>query len=246
MDRKAQVKPYNNSDDHKSQVRAMFNNIAPSYDGMNRLLSLGVDKIWRNKLVKMVAQSQPHTLLDMATGTADIALAMARNVNSLEKIIGVDLSEHMIELGKLKCQGKEWSQKVQLEVGDAENLRFEDNTFDAITVGFGVRNFTDLVRGVDELARVLKPGGKLWILEFSQPDFLPFAFIFEGYFKFLLPLLGRWGSKDAGAYRYLYNSVQSFPQGKELWNALSEVALEPVFFKKLTFGICCIYCLEKK
>jgi demethylmenaquinone methyltransferase / 2-methoxy-6-polyprenyl-1,4-benzoquinol methylase len=246
MDRKAQVKPYNNSDDHKSQVRAMFNNIAPSYDGMNRLLSLGVDKIWRRQLVKMVAQSQPRTLLDMATGTADIAMALSKNVSSLEKIVGVDLSERMIELGKQKCQSDGSAKKVFLEVGDAEKLRFENNTFDAITVGFGVRNFSDLVQGVGELARVLKPGGKLWILEFSQPDFLPVKFVFEGYFRFILPLLGRWGSKDAGAYRYLYNSVQSFPQGEDLWIALSEVALEPLFFKKLTFGICCIYCLEKR
>jgi demethylmenaquinone methyltransferase/2-methoxy-6-polyprenyl-1,4-benzoquinol methylase len=243
---KPEVKPYNSSEDHKSQVRSMFNNIASSYDYMNKILSLGIDHYWRSRLIREVKICKPKIVLDMATGTADIAISLALGIPGIKNITGVDLSAKMINYGREKCQIKKVSDKVNLELGDAENLRFEDNSFDAITVGFGVRNFSNVLLGIKELERVLKPGGRLWVLEFSKPTFPLVKFFFGLYFKFLLPLVGRWGSNDPSAYKYLYESVQIFPQGKDFMTLLAQGGLEPLYFKKLTFGICCIYCSRKK
>ncbi|MCH2084129.1 MAG: bifunctional demethylmenaquinone methyltransferase/2-methoxy-6-polyprenyl-1,4-benzoquinol methylase UbiE [Saprospiraceae bacterium] len=234
------VKPYNQSESKKNQVSAMFNRIAPYYDLLNAVLSLGIDTIWRRKAIQQLNKNQPKIILDVATGTADLAIETAKQLNP-EKIVGVDISTQMLDIGRTKLKKKSLDQLITLEEGDSENLPFEDNTFDAITVAFGVRNFEHLEKGLKEMHRVLKPNGQLVVLEFSRPSIFPIKQLFNLYFKYILPRIGNLTSKDSRAYSYLYESVQAFPDGKDFVNILSKTGYKSNQCKALTLGICSIY-----
>ncbi len=239
-----EVKPYDSSGEKKEQVRDMFNRIAPHYDGLNRFLSLGIDIRWRRKAVAQLTVESGSTVLDVATGTADVALEIIKQ-HQPHQIIGVDIANNMLDLGRDKIRKKGLHQSIRLEQGDSENLRFSDNTFDAATVAFGVRNFQNLENGLNEIFRVLKPGGQLVVLEFSKPSVFPFKQIYHFYFRNILPLIGRFTSKDPRAYSYLYESVQAFPDGKAFEAELKKTGYSATTCKPLTFGICSIYWAQK-
>jgi demethylmenaquinone methyltransferase / 2-methoxy-6-polyprenyl-1,4-benzoquinol methylase len=239
------VKPYRKeSDDKKSQVSRMFNKIAPYYDFLNHFLSLGIDTIWRKRTIGQLADLDPKYLLDVATGTADLALEAYKQLQP-EKIIGVDISVEMLEIGQKKINKKGLENMIELQEGDSENLSFENNTFDAITVAFGVRNFENLEKGLEEMYRVLKKDGKLAVLEFSQPKVFPFKQLFNLYFKYLLPFIGKFTSKDPKAYKYLYDSVQAFPDGKNFVSILENSGFKSIQCISLSLGICSIYTGKK-
>jgi len=234
------VKPYNKEENKKGQVSKMFDNIAPYYDFLNRFLTLGIDTIWRKKAINELKSLDPKKILDVATGTGDVAIEITKQLNPTE-IIGLDISKEMLEIGKKKISKKKLSDIIQMELGDSENLRFENNTFDAITVSFGVRNFENLEKGISEMNRVLKKDGKLIVLEFSKPTIFPFKQLFNFYFKYILPLIGRFTSKDKHAYSYLYESVQAFPEGNEFIKVLEKTGFKSNTCKRLSLGICSIY-----
>lgn len=238
------VKPYETEGSKKSQVSTMFNNIAPYYDLLNRVLSLGIDKSWRKRAIHLLQQDNPQVILDVATGTADVALQVAKTLQP-EKITGVDISTEMLAIGREKVKKQSLQHIITLEEGDSENLPFPDNSFDAITVAFGVRNFEHLEKGLSEMYRVLKPGGKAIILEFSKPTIFPFKQLFNFYFRYILPTIGRLTSKDKRAYAYLYESVQAFPDGKNFVAILDRLGYQSTTFESLSLGICSIY-LGKK
>ncbi len=222
----------------------MFDRIAPYYDFLNRVLSLGIDTRWRRKLVRKISAPKPGQVLDVATGTGDVALEIHRQLpDSL--ITGADISEEMLEIGRKKVAKKGLTEQICLQAGDSENLPFPDNTFDAITVAFGVRNFEDLDLGLKEMNRVLKKGGKLAVLEFSKPVSFPFKQMYNAYFRYVLPLIGRLTSKDPRAYSYLYESVQAFPDGEDFIRILKNNGYKTLENIPLTFGICTIYLAEK-
>jgi demethylmenaquinone methyltransferase/2-methoxy-6-polyprenyl-1,4-benzoquinol methylase len=235
------VKPYEQSNDaKKKQVSNMFNNIAPYYDMLNHLLSMGVDKGWRKKMIKIL-NDQPHDLIvDVATGTADVAIAMAKTLN-VQKIVGIDIAQQMLDIGTKKIAKANLSEKISLEWGDSENLRFESNTVSAVTVAFGVRNFENVEAGLSEMYRILQPGGKVVILEFSKPRVFPLKQLYHFYFRRILPVVGRITSKDKKAYSYLYESVQAFPDGVDFTKLLDQTGFSQSTWKPLTFGICSIY-----
>lgn len=222
----------------------MFNNIAPYYDVLNRVLSLGIDVRWRKTAIEMLKESQPKRILDVATGTADFAIETKNQLNP-DQIIGIDISSQMLAIGRKKIEQKGWSQMMTLEEGDSENLPFADESFDAVTVAFGVRNFEHLEKGLSEMRRVLKKDGKIIVLEFSKPRTFPFRQIFNNYFRYVLPLIGRLTSKDKQAYNYLYESVQAFPDGEDFINILQKTGYQSAAFKPLTLGICSIYSATK-
>ena len=238
------VKPYEQEGSKKSQVTKMFNNIAPYYDFLNRFLSLGIDTIWRKKAINHLKAKNPKMILDVATGTADVALEMTRRLNP-EKIIGLDISAEMLEVGQKKINKQKKGSIIELKLGDSENLPFEDNTFDAITVAFGVRNFENLENGLKEMRRVLKQDGQLVVLEFSKPTIFPFKQLFNFYFAYILPTIGKLTSKDPRAYKYLYESVQAFPDGKRFVSILEKTGFKSNQCTALTLGICSIYSGEK-
>lgn len=240
-----EVKPYQKAGSKKSQVSKMFNRIAPYYDFLNRLLSLGVDTIWRKKAIQQLKVHQPKILLDVATGTADVALEISKSL-SPDKVIGIDISTEMLDIGRAKIKKRQLENQIELKEGDSENLPFQDNTFDAITVAFGVRNFENLERGLTEMYRVLKPGGQLVVLEFSKPKIFPFRQLFNLYFKYLLPFIGKMTSKDPRAYQYLYESVQAFPDGSQFVDILQVIGYKSNRCLPLTLGICSIYLGEKQ
>lgn len=221
----------------------MFDSIAPSYDLLNRLLSLGIDRGWRTKAIDSLKPVNPKQILDVATGTADLAIA-ALKLNP-DKVIGVDISEMMLEAGREKIEKLKLEDKIELRKGDSENLRFETNTFDAITVAFGVRNFENLQKGIDEMYRVLKPGGRIAILEFSKPKSFPFKQVYNFYFSNILPLFGRAISNSKNAYTYLPESVKHFPEGKEFTDYLIRAGFTHTNTQLLTFGICSLYTAVK-
>ena len=231
------VKPYQSEGSKKEQVQQMFDNIAHRYDFLNRFLSLGIDKGWRKKAIKMLEAYQPKRILDVATGTADFAIATLE-INP-EEVIGVDISEGMLDVGRKKITEKGIT-NIRLESGDSENLQFEDASFDAVIVAFGVRNFENLEKGLAEINRVLRPGGVAMILEFSKPKGL-FGVIFSIYNKTLLPLWGKLFSGDNAAYKYLPESVAAFPEGDEFKQIITSVKYNNVTDRRLTFGICSIY-----
>lgn len=222
----------------------MFDNISPKYDLLNRVLSMGIDISWRKKVVKLLKKENPQSILDVATGTADLAIALTKTGANL--ITGVDISAGMLEVGRKKVLDKGLDQKIILQIEDAENLSFRDNTFDAVTVSFGVRNFENLEKGLSELFRVLKPGGKLVILEFSQPTKFPFNKLYQFYFKNVLPLIGKMVSRNASAYTYLPASVSAFPYGKNFETILQRTGFIETQWKELTLGIATIYWGSKK
>ncbi|OWY22727.1 bifunctional demethylmenaquinone methyltransferase/2-methoxy-6-polyprenyl-1,4-benzoquinol methylase UbiE [Sphingobacteriales bacterium UPWRP_1] len=221
----------------------MFNNIAPRYDFLNRLLSLGIDRWWRWRAINQLKDKKPQTILDVATGTADVAIAAMR-LKPIS-VTGVDISEQMLALGKEKVKKLNLQNKITLQIADAENLPFPDNSFDAITVAFGVRNFENLQKGLAELLRVLKPSGKLVVLEFSKPKIFPVKQLFNIYFKYILPLIGKVVSKDNSAYTYLPESVQAFPEGKQFIQILQQTGFKLTTCTQLTLGISSLYTAEK-
>lgn len=234
------VKPYSDSElSKKKQVEQMFDNISPKYDLLNRVLSMGIDVSWRKDVVKRVNQSNPQKILDIATGTGDLAIQMAKSNQS--QITGFDLSAGMLEIGKKKIAAENLQDRIEMIQGDAENMPFEDNTFDCITVAFGVRNFENLEKGLSEIYRVLKPGGRFIILEFSQPETFPMKQLYSFYSKNILPKIGKKISKDESAYTYLPDSVKAFPYGEKMKNILKDLNFINPSDKKLTFGIASIY-----
>jgi len=234
------VKPYSDSDlTKKQQVEQMFDNISGKYDLLNRILSMGIDVSWRKKVVKSVKKENPKTLLDIATGTGDLAIAMAKETDA--KITGFDLSAGMLEVGKRKIAEENLQDRIEMIQGDAEKMPFADDSFDVITVAFGVRNFENLKNGLDDIYRVLKPGGKFIILEFSQPEAVPMKQLYTFYSRYILPKIGKKISKDQSAYTYLPDSVKAFPYGDEMKKILKNSNFVEPFDKKLTFGIASIY-----
>jgi demethylmenaquinone methyltransferase/2-methoxy-6-polyprenyl-1,4-benzoquinol methylase len=240
-----EITPYENDQvSKKGQVTNMFDKIAPYYDQLNRFLSLGIDIIWRKKTIKLLKESRPESILDIATGTGDLAIEAA-NVIKPKHIIGVDISVNMLNIGKEKIAKKGLQDVISLEVGDSENLRFDTNSFDAVTAAFGVRNFGNIEKGLSEMYRVLKPGGTLAILEFSKPRVFPLKQGFNIYFKNILPIIGKIRSKDPRAYQYLYESVQAFPDYEKFITVLDKVGFHQTNYKTLSAGICCIYFAKK-
>lgn len=239
-----EVKPYNHLDSKKNQVSRMFDNIAPWYDFLNHFLSLGIDISWRRKAIHALRSMAPKKILDVATGTGDLAIEAERQLNP-DKVIGIDIANEMLEVGRQKLQKRQLSPKIELLNGDSENIAFPDNTFDAVTVAFGVRNFENLEKGLLEMNRVLRPGGKVAILEFSRPTLFPFKQLYNFYFKNFLPLIGKITSRDPKAYRYLYESVQAFPDGKDFVKVLQKTGFQAVTYQPLTLGICTLYLAEK-
>lgn len=239
-----EVKPYSQEESKKKQIERMFDNIAPYYDFLNRLLSLGIDTVWRKKALLKLRGMQLDTVLDVATGTGDLALEIEKQLQPA-KIIGLDLSQDMLDVGIKKIEKRGLSDKISMIKGDSENLPFENDSIDAITVAFGVRNFENLRKGLAEMHRVLKPGGKMVVLEFSRPTIFPFKQAFNFYFKNILPAVGKFTSKDEKAYEYLYESVQAFPDGKQFVSILHEIGFSNTSFDPLTLGICSIYLGQK-
>ncbi|MGB0521901.1 MAG: bifunctional demethylmenaquinone methyltransferase/2-methoxy-6-polyprenyl-1,4-benzoquinol methylase UbiE [Flammeovirgaceae bacterium] len=227
----------------KEQVADMFNNISPKYDLLNHLLSGGIDILWRKKAVKLLKPEQPQIMLDVATGTADFAIE-ALSLKP-KKIVGVDISAGMLEVGKKKIAKMGADDVIELQLGDSENLPFADNHFDVITVAFGVRNFENLEKGLSDMHRVVKKGGVVAVLEFSQPESFPFKQFYNFYFKNILPLIGKVVSKDSAAYTYLPESVKAFPYGEAFSNILKKVGFKEVTCVPLTFGISTIYLARK-
>jgi len=223
----------------KQQVATMFDRISGRYDFLNHFLSLGIDIGWRKKAIKELVSLQPKLLLDVATGTGDFAL-QALSLKP-EKIIGVDISEGMLTVGRKKVCKRREDHRVELIGGDSENLPFEGNKFDAVIVGFGVRNFENLEKGLAEMLRVVRPGGKVVILEFSKPTRFPFKQLYNFYFKFILPRIGRWVSSEKAAYTYLPESVEAFPDGQQFVDILIRLGYKNTSCKPLTFGISSLY-----
>ena len=228
-----------------SPLAAMFDRISPKYDALNHILSLDIDKVWRKKTAKIVSKNQPKAILDLATGTADLAIALAKN-NPQAHIIGLDISEKMLEIGKEKVKLQNLENQIELHHGDAASLPFEDARFDAVTVAFGVRNFEDLSKGLSEMHRVLKTNGQAVILEFSLPERFPIKQLYNFYFKHLLPNIGKWISKDGNAYSYLPLSVEKFPKPSDFCNILGSFGLKNCQIKPLSFGIATLYVANKE
>jgi demethylmenaquinone methyltransferase/2-methoxy-6-polyprenyl-1,4-benzoquinol methylase len=223
----------------KEQVAKMFDNISHRYDFLNHFLSLGIDKGWRKKAIKLLEPLKPRTILDVATGTGDFAI-QALSLNP-HKVIGIDISEGMLAVGRKKIAARQLSAQVELFSGDSENIPFKENNFDAVTVAFGVRNFENLERGLTEIYRVIKPGGMVVVLEFSRPRTFPFRQVYSFYFKFILPKIGRFISSDKAAYTYLPESVEAFPDGEDFLQCLKAVGFKNTKCRALTFGISSIY-----
>jgi demethylmenaquinone methyltransferase/2-methoxy-6-polyprenyl-1,4-benzoquinol methylase len=236
----SKVKPYKNSNlDKKEQVTQMFDTISGDYDGLNRVISFGIDIKWRKKVVEIVNKANPDTVLDIATGTGDLAINLAET--NATKIIGLDISRGMLEIGKQKIKKKALDSKIEMVLGDSENMPFEDNSFDAITVAFGVRNFETLENGLKEIYRVLKPNGTFVILETSVPTKTPFKQGYKFYTKNILPVIGKVFSKDRSAYKYLSESASVFPFGEALNNILRNIGFINVEDFPQTFGVATIY-----
>lgn len=239
------VTPYKDSNlGKKEQVEQMFDNIAGNYDSLNRVISFGIDVKWRKKVLKIVSDSKPKIILDIATGTGDLAILMTET--NAEKIIGLDISDGMLEVGRIKIKQKNLNARIEMVLADSENMPYADNYFDAITVAFGVRNFENLERGLAEILRVLKPNGVFVILETSVPEKFPFKQGYRFYSSTMLPLIGKLFSKDDSAYQYLSDSASVFPFGEALNNILRKVGFIEVKSSPQTFGVATIYTATKK
>lgn len=239
------VVPYKDSGlAKKQQVAGMFNDIAFRYDFLNRFLSAGIDVKWRRKAIKQLAAIKPKTILDVATGTADMAI-MASGILHPRKITGIDISDGMLDMGRKKIQKLGLQDTIELLNGDCETINSDDNSFEAVTVAFGVRNFENLEKGLLEIKRVLKPGGKLVVLEFSKPKMPGVKNMYNLYMKFICPYIGRVVSKNRTAYEYLDESIKQFPEGKTFTGILDNLGYRNTYTKPLSLGICSIYCGEK-
>jgi demethylmenaquinone methyltransferase/2-methoxy-6-polyprenyl-1,4-benzoquinol methylase len=240
-----EIVPFKKSEQtKKDQVADMFNSIAFKYDFLNRFLSAGIDIWWRKKAIAELKELNPKTVLDVATGTADVAI-LTHKILHPEKIIGIDISDGMLEIGRKKLTDKQLNPYITLQNGDSANLPFEDNQFNAITVAFGVRNFQLLEKGLGEMYRVLKPGGKMVVLEFSKPSAPLFKQFYHLYMNIITPTIGNFFSKNREAYQYLNDSVQAFPEGQSFLNIMNGAGFTQTYLKKLSFGICTIYCGSK-
>ena len=238
------IKPYKNSSKgKKEQVATMFDNISANYDGLNRVISFGIDISWRKKVVQLVSKNNPKQILDIATGTGDLAIMMSQ-LNP-DKIIGLDISAGMLDVGKRKIANVNLSDKIDMVVGDSENMPFNDNTFDAITVSFGVRNFANLDKGLTEIKRVLKPGGTFVVLETSNPTKFPFKQGYKFYTTYILPFIGKIFSRDKAAYSYLCESANIFPFGEAFDNILQKNGFIDTEYSPVTFGVATIYSATK-
>ncbi len=238
------VIPYKDSDlNKKQQVTKMFDTISKEYDGLNRVISFGIDVKWRKKVVDIVATHQPKNILDIATGTGDLAISLAKT--SATELVGLDISEGMLDVGRKKITDKHLHSKIKMVVGDSENLPFEDNSFDAVTVAFGVRNFENLEKGLSEIYRVLKPKGVFVILETSVPTKPVYKQGYSFYTKYILPTIGKVFSKDQSAYSYLCESASKFPYGEALNNILRQIGFISVEDLPQTFGVATIYKASK-
>ena len=233
-----EVTPYNSVASKKEQVEEMFDNIAERYDLLNHVLSMKIDVLWRNKLVKWMNEDAPKLVLDVATGTGDLAIAVEKGTKA--KVVGLDLSQQMLNVGIIKIKKLKLDGRISMQKGDAEDLQFEDDHFDAVSVSFGVRNFGNLEKGLSELMRVVKKDKSIFILEFSKVEGA-FGSFYMFYFKNILPRIGSLISKDNRAYTYLPDSVNAFPYGDKMKTILEKTGFKKVEYKKLSFGIATIY-----
>lgn len=238
------IKPYGNNGDKAEQVERMFDSIAPTYDKLNHQLSWNIDKGWRRKAIRAIAPFSPRKVLDVATGTGDFAILAAQMLRP-ESLIGCDISEGMMDVGRLKVRKLSLDNVISFAKEDCMQLSFEDNTFDAVTAAFGIRNFPDLDRGLSEMCRVLKKGGHLCIVELTEPKRFPMRQLFRIYSHTVLPIVGRMISKDSSAYGYLTATIEAFPQGERMMDILARAGFADATFRRLTFGICTLYIATK-
>ncbi len=238
------INPYEDGVEKARQVEKMFDNIAPTYDKLNHRLSWNIDKGWRKKAIGYLKPFAPKTLLDIATGTGDFAIQAAQMLN-LEKIVGADISEGMMAIGREKVKSAGLQQVISFEKEDCTRLSYSEATFDAVIAAFGIRNFADLDKGLAEMCRVLKPGGHLGIVELTSPVSFPMKQLFHIYSHTVLPVYGRLISKDTSAYSYLTKTIEAFPQGERMVGILKEAGFKEAGFKRLTFGICTMYYATK-
>lgn len=237
-----EVKPYQSGCDKKTQVENMFDSIAPKYDFLNRLFSMRIDVLWRKKLVEWIKEDKPKSILDVATGTGDLAIALQKGIEI--DVVAVDLSQQMLNVAKRKVRKLGLDKKIIFKKADAENLPFESNKYDVVSVAFGVRNFENLAKGLTELKRVVKENGSVYILEFSKIEGILAPF-YRFYFKKIMPFIGRLVSRDESAYTYLPNSVELFPYGEKMKKILIEIGFREVEYKKMSLGIVTIYKAKK-
>ena len=244
MYKQEEIKPYKQGKEKTAQVEQMFDNIAPTYDTLNHRLSWNIDRAWRRKAIDMLAPHQPKVMLDIATGTGDFAILAARMLQP-ERIVGADISEGMMQIGRQKVESAGLSHVVSFDKEDCLNLSYADGAFDAVTAAFGIRNFSDLDRGLAEMCRVLKRGGHLSIVELTTPVSFPMKQLFHIYSHTVLPVYGRLISRDSSAYSYLTRTIEAFPQGERMTGILKKAGFSEATFKRLTFGICTMYFATK-
>ena len=238
------IKPYGNDGKKSEQVEEMFDNIAPAYDKLNHTLSMGIDRSWRKKAINALRPFNPRRIMDVATGTGDFAILACRELQP-DTLIGTDISEGMMNVGREKVKQAHLSDKISFAREDCTSLSFADESFDAVTVAFGIRNFDGLDKGLSEMCRVLTPGGHLVILELTTPDRFPMKQLFAIYSKIVIPVLGKLFSKDNSAYHYLPQTIKVFPQGEIMTGIISRAGFSQVQFRRLTFGICTLYTATK-
>lgn len=238
------IKPYNDNGDKGKQVEAMFDNIAPTYDALNHRLSLDIDKYWRKKAIKVLKEHSPKRILDIATGTGDFAILACKMLHP-HTLIGADLSEGMMNIGREKVKQMGLDSTISFIKQDCMELSFENESFDAVTAAFGIRNFQDLDKGLSEMCRVLKKGGMLSIVELTTPVHFPMKQLFRIYSRTVLPLYGKLISKDKSAYSYLTATIEAFPQGERMIDILKQAGFSEAAFERLTFGICTMYVAKK-
>ena len=238
------IRPYNKEERKSVQVERMFNNIAPAYDKLNHTLSLGIDRLWRNKAIDLLKSYSPKQILDIATGTGDFAILAAKRLKPT-RIIGADISEEMMEVARRKVNQQRLERVISFQHEDCMQLSFADGTFDAVTVAYGARNFENLDTGLKEICRVLRPGGHLLLLELASPKSYPMKQLFWIYSHFIIPILGLIFSRDVKAYKYLTDSVQAFPQGEVMERIIRKNGFRQVRWQRFTFGICTAYVGER-
>ena len=244
MYKQEEIKPYDAKEDKGKQVEQMFNSIAHSYDFLNHKLSMGIDYGWRKKAIRQLQPFAPKSILDIATGTGDFAILAARMLQPAQ-LVGADISEGMMEIGRKKIQTMGLEKVISFKKEDCMNLSFEENTFDAVTAAFGIRNFADLDKGLKEMCRVLKPGGHLSIVELCEPAHFPMKQLFGLYSHTVMPAFGRLISKDVNAYKYLIATMEAFPQGEKMVEILKDAGFSEARFHRMTFGICTMYLATK-
>lgn len=240
MYQQEKINPYNKEGEKGKLVEEMFDSIAPTYDTLNHRLSWNIDKGWRRKAINELVPFAPETILDIATGTGDFAIMAAQKLKP-KKLIGADISEGMMEIGRQKARAAQLDHIITFQREDCMHLTLEDNSIDAVTAAFGIRNFQDLLQGLREMHRVLKPGGHLAIVELTQPKCFPMRQLFSIYSHTVLPIYGRLISKDKGAYSYLTATIEAFPQGEEMMQIFKQAGFSSARFQRLTMGICTMY-----